>query len=97
MTWVCLPREGFGFTNEKPVVRRTSAEVKRAHCPGCGAQIYMDYQGSSTIDVSIGTLDAPEAVSALDTSWVSARLPWLKGFDSDLPQHDGFSPRTQRE
>ncbi|WP_353647033.1 GFA family protein [Mesorhizobium sp. WSM2240] len=94
MTWVCFPRESFSFTNEQPAVRRTSAEVHRAHCPDCGAQIYMDYQDSSTIDVSIGTLDAADAIQALDNIWVSARLPLLKGFDSDLPQHDGFSPRT---
>jgi hypothetical protein len=93
MTWVCLPREGFAVSAGAPVVRRSSETVKRAFCAGCGAQIWMDYDGSPTIDVSIGTLDRPVEISVLDNIWVSERLPLMKGFDSVLPQHAKFAPR----
>jgi hypothetical protein len=95
MTWVCLPRESVRITAGQPVMRRTSAEVQRAFCASCGAQIYMDYAGSPTLDVSVGTLDAPAGVTVLDNIWVSARLPMMKGFDGELPQHAEFSRRTE--
>jgi hypothetical protein len=93
MTWVCLPRESFRFVEGTPVVRQSSAAVRRGFCGGCGAQIYMDYAGSPTIDVSVGTLDRPEQVTVLDNIWTSSRLPLMKGFDSDLPEHETFASR----
>lgn len=94
MTWVCLPREGFAFEMGQPRLRRSSGEVTRAFCGDCGAQIYMDYDGSRTIDVSLGTLERPEDITVLDNIWVSARLPLMKGFDADLPQHRQFAKRS---
>jgi hypothetical protein len=93
MTWVCLSREDFAFTKGKPKVRQSSDEVNRGFCAQCGAQIYMDYRDSPTIDVSIGTLDHPETITVLDNIWVSSRLPLIKGFDRDLPQYDEFAKR----
>ncbi|TKT76757.1 GFA family protein [Aquamicrobium sp. LC103] len=94
MTWVCLPREAFRLTAGTPRPRRSSATAQRAFCPDCGAQIYMDYRGSGTIDVSVGTLDDAGSVTALDNIWVEERLPLMKGFDGDLPEHRQFSPRS---
>ena len=93
MTWVCLPREGFSTAGHGLRTRQSSASVKRAFCGDCGAQIYMDYQGSATIDVSVGTLDHPERVEVLDNIWTVSRLPLMKGFDGALPQHGEFAPR----
>jgi hypothetical protein len=94
MTWVCLPRDAFQFTDGRPAIRQSSSTAQRAFCGSCGAQIYMDYQDSPTIDVSVGTLDKPETISALDNIWVTSRLPLMKGFDSDIPAYPRFSPRT---
>ena len=89
MTWVCLPRAAFKLAGAV-VQRQSSAGVTRSFCASCGAQILMDYSGSDTVDVSIGTLDAPEGITVRDNIFVEERLPLAKGFDSDLPQHKRF-------
>jgi hypothetical protein len=93
MTWVCLPREGFSSDGAGLRIRRSSAGVKRGFCGDCGAQIYMDYHASPTIDVSVGTTDRPETIEVGDNIWTVSRLPLMKGFDSALPQHNEFAPR----
>jgi hypothetical protein len=41
----------------------------------------------STLDLTIATLDHPEAVPADRHIWVSSRLPWLH-LDPQLPEED---------
>lgn len=93
MTWVCFQRGIVRFEGMEPRRRRSSAEVTRGFCPDCGAQSYMDYDGSPTLDFSIGTLDTPEDVTVLDNIWTGLRLPMMKGFDAELPQHVEFANR----
>ena len=93
MTWVCVAREGFSLLAGTLRVRATSATVTRAFCPDCGAHIYMDYADSPTIDLSIGTLDRPEAITVTDNIWTSSRLPMMKAFDPELPSHPEFAQR----
>jgi hypothetical protein len=94
MTWVSLPRRAFRIDAGQPAVRETSSGVKRAFCRDCGAQLFMDYADSPTIDVSAGTLDHPEAIEVRENIWTEARLLLAKGFDADLPSHAGASPES---
>ncbi len=95
MTWVCLPRPAFRLTRGLPVRRASSPGVERAFCTGCGTQLLMDYAGSDTVDVAVGTLDEPGGVSARDNIFVAERLPLAKGFDATLPSHAGFAPHRE--
>lgn len=91
MTWVCFPRDSVSVTTGDVRLRRSSPGVKRAFCPSCGAQIYMDYDGSPTIDVSIGTLDEPDRIAVRRNIYVATRLSLMRGFDAELPDYRGFA------
>lgn len=91
MTWVGVPRQAFSLLSGPLRIRQSSVTVTRAFCPDCGAQIYMDYADSPTIDLSVGTLDEPEQVAVRDNIWTSSRLPLSKVFDAELPSHAGFA------
>ncbi len=93
MTWVLMPREAFAVTKGRPIIRRVSDKARRAFCGSCGAQIYMDYEDEPSIDVSIGTLDAPDEIVVLDNIWAAERIVAAKGFDAALPDHEGDPER----
>lgn len=88
------PRGGFSFNAGEPRIRQSSAGVKRAFCSECGAQMTMDYASSSSLGISIGTLDEPERIATvIDNIWTSSRLPVMKDFDAELVSHKAFSER----
>lgn len=51
-----------------------------------------DPHGSTTIDVTVATLDAPDAVAPTRNIWVGSRLAFLHGFDTALPDHADEGP-----
>jgi hypothetical protein len=46
-----------------------------------------DPHGAATIDVTVASLDAPDAVRPTRNIWVGSRLAFLHGFDASLPDH----------
>jgi hypothetical protein len=93
VTWVCMPREAFRITAGEPLIRRTSPQAVRGFCGACGSALFMDYDGWPTLDVSIGSLDAPDAIDVLDNIWAAGRLKVSKGFDATLADHSGDPER----
>ena len=79
MTWVCLPRPAFRLTRGLPVRRASSPGVERAFCTGCGTQLLMDYAGSDTVDVAVGTLDEPAASARATTYSLPSGCRWPRG------------------
>ncbi len=51
-----------------------------------------DPRGAATIDVTVASLDAPDAVVPTRNIWVGSRLAFLHGFDASLPDHDDEGP-----
>jgi hypothetical protein len=79
---------------DRAAVRLISGELRRvahanrvrcfASC--CGTQLFFeDSADSATIDVTIATLDHPEAFSPKKIIWLEDRLPWVV-LDPALPQ-----------
>ena len=48
--------------------------------------------GEATLDVTVASLDAPDAVRPTRNIWVGSRLAFLHGFDATLPDHPDEGP-----
>ena len=84
--WVTFAKTAFEFTAHVPTQFRSSAPVVRSFCPRCGTPLTFSSEAfPEEIDVTICSLDAPEAVAPLDHTWMSDALPWDKAKDG-LPK-----------
>lgn len=92
VAWAMYSDEQLTFTNEKPAEYQSSTEGRRGFCPRCGTQISFvaDYI-PGLIDVTIGSLDDPNALAPEFHYWYSRHLDWLAVADS-LPKHAEFPP-----
>jgi hypothetical protein len=89
VTWATVPAESFGYSHGKPASFSSSAVGTREFCGACGTQlVFRDFEGG-TLDVSLCSLDDPDAFAPQANTWVGTRRPWLHGFDERLPDRDG--------
>ena len=68
---------------------------RRRFCGECGTPltIEVDHQ-PETVDFSVATLDAPDAVSPGFHIFWASRIPWFDPGDA-LPRYDRFRPETR--
>ncbi|MGO9934921.1 MAG: GFA family protein [Steroidobacteraceae bacterium] len=84
--WVTFAKSSFQFTSNPPAEFRSSKSVLRTFCPICGTPLtYRHEKSPDEIDVTIGSLDAPDNTSPADHIWMSDALAWDKPADG-LPQ-----------
>jgi hypothetical protein len=80
-----VPNASFGWTAGQPAVYRSSQKAERFFCPTCGTQLALrdepDY-----LDVTLASLDAPEAVRPSYHIWTASRIGWFEISD-DLPRY----------
>lgn len=96
VTWVEIPLNRFKFTQGEPKVYQSSGHARRSFCPTCGAQLtFYSSNDPECIDVTVASLDHPEAHPADRHIWTSARLPWLD-VDEHLPQYPERTPPNHR-
>jgi hypothetical protein len=87
-TWLTVPLASFRWLCGTPAEYAPSATCTRYFCSGCGAQLALFTRLSpESLDVTVATLDHPEAAPADRHIWVSNRLPWLQ-LDPHLPVED---------
>jgi hypothetical protein len=85
--WVALPSSEFQFTTHPPSEFRSSKSVVRTFCSICGTPLtYRHEDTSEEIDVTIGSLDAPDDAQPADHIWMSDALAWDRPADG-LPQY----------
>ena len=85
VTWVVLPRDGFAFTGAEPATYASSAHAVRRFCGRCGCAItFEDDRRPQQVDVTVGSLDDPEAAIPKRHIWTESRLNWLH-LDEHLP------------
>jgi hypothetical protein len=80
------------FNGEQPKLYSSSPEAKRGFCAACGTQI--SFTASflpGLIDITIGSLDNPEAVKPTLHYWHSKHLSWAE-FADTLPRHAELPP-----
>ena len=75
----------FAWTRGAPAIHRSSETATRGFCAACGTPLSFQHDGGDWIDVTIGSLDRPEAVAPECHYGVESRLPWLDALDA-LPR-----------
>jgi len=72
-----IPRTGFKWTRGTPGTYASSTIAERDFCPKCGTPLTFRYLDGTTVGVTIGSLDNPEAVTPATHYGVESRVGWL--------------------
>jgi hypothetical protein len=87
VTWAGFDADKFRFTRGQPVSYASSPNVLRTHCKLCGTSLtYQRLDLPHSIDVTVASLDNPEALKPEDHTWTESRVSWIGGLDH-LPQY----------
>ena len=77
MGWFSVLRRDFRFTAGEPKVFHSSARAVRRFCPDCGTQLTFEaFAHPDEIDITIASLDDPNAVPPRDHTRAASRLVW---------------------
>jgi hypothetical protein len=78
VTWAGVDMDKFTFINGKPASYASSVNVTRTFCSKCGTALtYQRAELPGSIDVTVGSMDDPEALSPEDHTWTESRLSWI--------------------
>lgn len=92
MTWLTVPRARFAFTQGTPATFNSSDHGARTFCTNCGTHIgFTSTHDPASIDVTVVSLDHPEACPPDRHIWTESRLPWLH-IDGQLPAYEKWTP-----
>ena len=92
VAWALLDESQVTFTRGEPKYFNSSEDGQRGFCATCGSQIcFTASYLQNLIDISIGSLDDPEAVAPTFHFWHSEHLSWAEYADN-LPRHPEFPP-----
>ncbi|HMR33166.1 MAG TPA: GFA family protein [Geminicoccaceae bacterium] len=70
----------------------SSARGRRGFCPDCGTQLaFVHADAAALVDVTLASLDDPEAVRPEYHIWVASRLGWMTAADG-LPAYPDGGP-----
>ena len=87
VTWATYARAAVGFVAGSPAELRSSPPVTRTFCGRCGTPLtFATTEEPDWIDVTVASMDRPEAVPPRGHIWTDSALPWLV-LDDDLPRH----------
>ncbi|MCR9220601.1 MAG: GFA family protein [Alphaproteobacteria bacterium] len=80
-------RADMDWTRGAPSERRSSAHAARGFCAACGTPLSFRHLDGDWIDVTIGSLDDPDAVAPRFNYGVESRVAWLRRIDA-LPDRE---------
>jgi hypothetical protein len=86
VAWFTVKPADFAFTAGQPSTYRSSAKGQRTHCPTCGTQLTFKLDALDEIDLTVCSLDDPEAVAPHDHTYASTQLRWVR-LDDGLPRY----------
>ena len=92
VAWAMFEEGRVSWTKGSVKVFASSSGAERGFCADCGTQLCFraDYI-PGLVDITIGSLDAPEALAPTFHYWDSKRLPWVQ-FADRWPRHAEFPP-----
>ena len=82
--WFTVRPGEFSFVHDEPRHYASSPGVTRSFCSNCGTSLTYRQTKLNEIDVTICTLDDPEAVPPQDHLQTAGQLGWVK-LDDGLP------------
>ncbi len=91
LAWASFPVEAFRYLKGEPAVYRSSPRGSREFCPTCGTQIAFREADSPTLEVNLGSLDAPAEVEPRVHIFTASRIPWFDTADA-LPRFEDAGP-----
>jgi len=78
VTWAGFDTDKFTFTAGAPAAYASSSKVIRTFCSTCGTALtYQRLDLPDSIDVTLGSMDAPESLKPEDHTWTSSQLSWI--------------------
>lgn len=93
VAWATVPRESFRVVKGELRSFASSAGVIRQFCERCGASlIYSNAELPDTIDITMATLDRPDAMEPVDHIWMEDAAQWDRPGDG-RPQFPRSRPR----
>ncbi len=93
VAWAMFQDSQVEFEGVKPHLYASSDDAQRGFCRDCGTQI--SFTASflpGLIDITVGSLDDPEAVKPMFHYWHSEHLAWVD-FADGLPRHPELPPQ----
>lgn len=86
LTFVHFPAGAFAWVGGAPTRYRSSADAERGFCPRCGSTLSMhEAILPDRVQVTLGSLDTPDAVRPDDHVWTQSQLSWLR-LDDPAPR-----------
>ena len=87
LAFVHFPAADFVWTRGGPEWYDSSRYAARGFCATCGSTLAMREDVlPDRVQICVGSLDAPGAVSIDDHVWTSEQVAWFR-IDDDLPRH----------
>jgi len=87
IAWLAVPFAAFKLTEGTPTAYRSSDHAFRHFCGRCGAPLLChEADNPKYMDVSIASLDTPEAVPPSSHIWTDSKIPWFDTADH-LPRY----------
>jgi len=88
VSWASFRTARFSFTTGEPAHFASSTKATRTFCRQCGTPLTFQLHGKlEEIDVTSGSMDAPERVAPQDHTWTRSQLPWIALADG-LPRYE---------
>jgi len=91
LPWVQVPPGRFRVTKGVARGYASSPQAMRWFCGDCGSTVYMTDSEGRSVGVTLGSLDAPEAIRPTVQGWVCERVSW-QAVDESLPAYDKAPP-----
>jgi hypothetical protein len=87
VAWLTVPIDSFVVTAGSPVAYRSSAKAFRHFCGSCGTPLtWREADNPRLVDISIVSLDNPEAIPPTMHVWADSRITWFEITDQ-LPRY----------
>jgi hypothetical protein len=76
VAWATFPRAAVTFTGPAAAFRATPAAT-RTFCPKCGTNLAFAADGTGRVDLTLASLDDPDAWPPEYHIWTASKRPWL--------------------
>lgn len=87
VAWLTVPLANCEVTAGNPVAHRSSAKAIRHFCGACGTPLtWRAVDNPRLVDISIATLDNPDAVEPTLHVWTDSQIAWFEIADH-LPRY----------